>query len=177
MELVDVYDLRRRMTGKVLLREDVFKNLADDERILLVHTCVFNSDGRMLIQRRQKTKEHYPGCWDVSAGGFVLAGEKSLDAAVREIKEELGMELSEKSLAFICCQPFGRVLDDFYNAYMDVDILTLHLQESEVLDVAWADEGRILQMIRNGQFVDYAEELISRVFDEARLRWLGSCWL
>ena len=43
MELVDVYDLRRRSTGKVLLREDVFKNLADDERILLVPYIVSTS--------------------------------------------------------------------------------------------------------------------------------------
>ena len=93
MEQVDVYTASREKTGKILSRESVFRELADDERILLVHTCIFRPDHRMLIQQRQKTKDYYPGCWDVSAGGFVFAGEDSLNAAIRETEEELGLNL------------------------------------------------------------------------------------
>ena len=165
MEQDEVYDLKKRRVGKILPREGVFANLADDERILLVHTCVFNADHRMLIQHRRETKDFYPGCWDISAGGFVLTGEGSVDAAIRETEEELGLKLPADSLDYVCCEPFGKVLDDFYNVYVDADIRSLSLQESEVAGAAWADRDTVLQMVRDGRFVDYSEELIARVFD------------
>ena len=167
MEQVDVYDLNKKRTGRVLPREGIFENLAGDARILLVHTCVFDADHRMLIQQRKETKTYCPGCWDVSAGGFVLAGEGSLEAAVRETEEELGLKLPAESLDYVCCEPFGKVLDDFYNVCVDADIRSLCLQESEVKGVAWADRDTVLRMIRDGRFVDYSEELIAGVFDKA----------
>jgi len=170
MEKVDVYTASKEKTGKILAREGVFRELADDERILLVHTCIFSFDNRMLIQQRQKTKDYYPGCWDVSAGGFVFAGEDSLNAAIRETEEELGLNLQSSRFVFVCCEPFGKVLDDFYNIYMDVDIPALCLQKSEVVEVAWAERGAVLQMIRDGRFVDYSEELIAKLFDAAEAR-------
>ena len=167
MEQVDVYDLNKKRTGRVLPREGIFGNLEGDERILLVHTCVFDADHRMLIQQRKETKTYCPGCWDVSAGGFVLAGEGSLEAAVRETEEELGLKLPAESLDYVCCEPFGKVLDDFYNVCVDADVRNLRLQESEVMGVAWADRDTVLRMIRDGRFVDYSEELIAGVFDKA----------
>lgn len=170
MEQLDVYDLNRERTGRILPRENVFSCIAEGERILLVHACVFNSVNSMLIQRRRETKDRYPGCWDVSAGGFVSTGEESPDAAVRELYEELGLILPKDSLVFVRCEPFGKVLDDFYNVYLDADISELSLQESEVLDAAWAGRDEILEMIRNGRFVDYSEELIQTLFDAAESR-------
>lgn len=170
MELVDVYNLERERTGKVLPREGVFANLAEDERILLVHACVFDSGNRMLIQQRQMTKDRYPGCWDVSAGGFVSSGEDSPDAVAREVFEELGLELSKDSLKRVCCEPFGKVLDDFYIAYGDAEISTLRLQEAEVMNTAWAGREEVMRMLRDGSFVDYSAELIGKMFDEAESR-------
>ena len=170
MELVDIYNTDRERTGKILPRKGVFDCLADNERILLVHTCVFNSGNKMLIQQRQPTKDLYPGCWDVSAGGFVSSGEDSADAALRETSEELGMDLSKDSFSFVCCEPFGKVLDDFYNVYADADIPELHLQESEVTGAAWAGREKVLRMISDRRFVDYSAELINRLFDTAESR-------
>lgn len=170
MELVDIYNLNKERIGKALPRDGVFERLEADERVLLVHACIFNSENRMLIQQRQITKDRYPGLWDISAGGFVLSGEESADAAARETLEELGLKLPADSFAFICCEPFRTVLDDFYNVYSDPDITELHLQESEVMDAVWAGRDEILQMIRSGRFVDYSEELILKVFDAAESR-------
>ena len=170
MEKLDVYSLNREKTGKVLSRENVFGELAEDERILLVHACVFDSDGRMLIQQRQITKDRYPGCWDVSAGGFVSAGEESTQAVSRELSEELGLSVPESSFVFTCCEPFGKVLDDFYSIFIDLDISALRLQETEVMRADWADRKTVLQFIRDGQFVDYSEDLINRLFDKAESR-------
>lgn len=92
MEYLDVYDLAGNKTGKVIERSSDFSNFPEDGRLLLVHVCVFNRKREMLIQRRQLTKDRYPGIWDVSAGGFVASGENSEQAIKRELREELGLD-------------------------------------------------------------------------------------
>src|SRR5947209_8238880 len=57
-----------------------------------VHVFVVNARGELLIQRRALAAEPYPGYWDASVGGQVAAGESYLEAARRELHEELGLE-------------------------------------------------------------------------------------
>lgn len=54
---------------------------------------VFNSRGRVWVQLRPQTKNHYPGKWDISACGGVLSGETNEQAAHRETLEEMGIDV------------------------------------------------------------------------------------
>ena len=90
MELWDIYDIDRQKTGKLCQRVDG-KALADQDYHLVVHICLFNPQGQLLIQRRQLDKAGYPGLWDVTAAGSALAGETSAQAAARELFEEMGI--------------------------------------------------------------------------------------
>lgn len=168
MELLDVYSSDKEKTGKILPREDIFEKINENERILLVHACIFNSKHEMLIQQRQFDKDRYPGCWDVSAGGFVMSGESSSDAVFREVKEELGLNVREKNPIFVCCEPFGKVLDDFYRIVSDIEFDRLCIQKEELASVKWSTEKEIIAMIDRGDFVDYSKNLISRLFRESR---------
>ena len=53
---------------------------------------VFNSKGELLIHKRSDKLDNLPGKWDQSAAGHVDEGEDYLEAAQRELKEELGIE-------------------------------------------------------------------------------------
>lgn len=44
----------------------------------------------------------FPGMWDVSVGGHFTAGDSSLETAVKETSEELGLDCDETSLRFVC---------------------------------------------------------------------------
>ena len=55
-----------------------------------VHVFVTNSKGEPLLQKRSLEVSYYPGYWDASVGGQVASGETYLDAATRELAEELG---------------------------------------------------------------------------------------
>ena len=54
---------------------------------------VFNSRGKVWVQLRPQSKNHYPGKWDISACGGVLSDETKEQAAQRETFEEMGIEV------------------------------------------------------------------------------------
>lgn len=57
-----------------------------------VHVLVFNKKKEVLLQKRSVLKDNFPGCWDSSAAGHLESGESYDDCAVRELKEELGVD-------------------------------------------------------------------------------------
>lgn len=59
-----------------------------------VHILVFNQAGQVFLQKRSMIKDTAPGCWDSSCSGHVDAGEDYDVAAVRELREELGLNVS-----------------------------------------------------------------------------------
>jgi isopentenyl-diphosphate delta-isomerase type 1 len=56
-----------------------------------VHVFLFTHDGKLLIQKRSKDRAQYPSAWDCSVSEHVQAGESSYDAAMRGMREELGL--------------------------------------------------------------------------------------
>lgn len=69
----------------------------------VAHVLVFDHDGRLLLQKRSATKDVQPGKWDTSVGGHLDPGEDYLSAAVREMREELGV--SDTPLTFLYSYP------------------------------------------------------------------------
>lgn len=63
-----------------------------------VHVLVRDDNGRLLMQLRSLLKQTHPGLWDTSVGGHVGAGEDLLDSALREAREELGIEVDATRL-------------------------------------------------------------------------------
>lgn len=57
----------------------------------VVHLHLFDSDGRLYLQKRPSWKDIQPGRWDTACGGHVDFGEDVRDALVREVREELGI--------------------------------------------------------------------------------------
>jgi isopentenyldiphosphate isomerase len=60
-----------------------------------VHVLVFNSKGEVFLQKRSMKKDIAAGKWDSSASGHLDTGEQYDDCAVREVREEIGLLLSE----------------------------------------------------------------------------------
>ena len=59
-----------------------------------VHVLVFNARGQIFLQKRSMTKDTFPGVWDSSASGHLDCGEDYDACAIREVREEIGLELS-----------------------------------------------------------------------------------
>jgi len=59
-----------------------------------VHVLVFNSRRQIFLQKRSRNKDRQPGLWDSSASGHVESGEDYDACAVRELREEIGLQLN-----------------------------------------------------------------------------------
>jgi len=161
MESFDLYDVNRNKSGRTLERGN---KVPDGYYRLVVHVCIFGSDGRMLIQRRFPGKKGWSGMWDITAGGSALAGDNSQQAASRELLEEVGIDYSLEGKRPAMTIYFDGGFNDIYTINMDVDIDKLTLQPTEVAEVRWATEEEILEMMRQKEFVLYKSSFISLLF-------------
>jgi 8-oxo-dGTP pyrophosphatase MutT (NUDIX family) len=121
-----------------------------------VHIVVYTKTGYVLIQKRSNKLLMHPGYLDISCGGFVDAGENPERAAVRELKEELGIQVKENELRFTTLlrkNHAWRRLRRHDRAFIYCYVLRLpdhrldlsHLQESEV---SWAGFVKLAQAHR-----------------------------
>ena len=162
MELVDLYDENRLPLGKTAERS---ASKGPGELRLVVHVCIFDRRGRLLIQQRTRSKFIFPNLWDVSVGGGVDAGETSRRGAEREVREELGVSLDLSGLRPSVTVNFDGGFDDFYILTKDLSIEGLTLQEEEVQAVRWASLEEILDMLGRGAFIPYPESFLRFLFD------------
>lgn len=162
MELWDIYDIDRVRTGRVAQRGKPASEggLGEGEYHLVVHICVFNGRGQLLLQQRQKDKEGYPNLWDVSAAGSALAGENSAAAASRELREELGLVHDFTKERPFWTTHFERGFDDWYFIRIEANINDLRLQPEEVQDAKWADLAELERMLDSGEIVPYYRDLV-----------------
>jgi 8-oxo-dGTP diphosphatase len=65
--------------------------------LLVVAAAIIDPDGRVLLAQRPKGKQ-LEGLWEFP-GGKLDAGEKPETALIRELKEELGIDVTESCLA------------------------------------------------------------------------------
>src|SRR5436190_22220009 len=90
-EIFDVVNERDEVIGKRPRRE--VHRLGLMHRA--THVLVFNKRGQVFLQKRSINKDRQPGLWDSSASGHVDSGEDYDACVVRELREEIGLQLSE----------------------------------------------------------------------------------
>ena len=86
-EIVAIVDEHNCVVGSAARREMRARRLPHRAAYVLV----FDSRGHVFVQKRTRTKDVFPGYYDPAAGGVVLAGETFLEAALRELEEEMGI--------------------------------------------------------------------------------------
>lgn len=101
MEYFDITDEKGLPTGEVISRVQAH---SDGIRHRTAHVWVVREcDGhtQVLLQKRAKNKDSFPGCFDTSSAGHIPAGSEPLPSALRELSEELGIDAKPEELTFI----------------------------------------------------------------------------
>jgi isopentenyldiphosphate isomerase len=148
-ELWDIYDINGKLTGKTMTRGDIF---ADGEYHLGVAAWIVNDKNELLLQKRAATKRIFPNLW-ATTGGAVLAGETSKEGCIREVKEELGIELNENDLVLLNRSFRKGLISDDYIVTIDISLNNLTIQSEEISEVKWATIDEIKRLVETGQFL------------------------
>lgn len=105
----------------------------------------------VLVTQRHPDKKA-GGQWEFTGGG-VLAGETTLLAASREVKEELGVCLDEAELKLHEVYKYRNYFMDIYVVRKDLKDEEVILDKSEVVDWTWLSKSEIEQFIETGKMV------------------------
>ena len=108
---------------------------------------------RILLHGWRSTRHRNPIDW-----------RHSQTAMERELKEELGLEISLEGIRPAMTVNFSTGFDDIYTMTRDIILEDLHLQYEEVRAAQWASQEQVLAMIEEDIFVPYHKDLIRFLF-------------
>ena len=98
MEYIDIFDENNNSIGVVKEKQKAHE---DGNFHRTAHIWIINDKDELLLQKRSASKKSHPNCWDISGAGHIKAGENVIAGALRELKEELGVETKEEDLQHI----------------------------------------------------------------------------
>lgn len=143
----DLLDQNRVPVGKTLRRGE--KIPAEIYHIVVLGWIV-NRKGEFLISRRSPEKSN-PLLWETT-GGAKQAGEDSLKAVIREIREEVGIDVSKNRPVFLGTrQRLERVFFDCWMFFKDFPLESVTLQQGETCDARWVNDDTFSEMMQKGQ--------------------------
>jgi 8-oxo-dGTP diphosphatase len=162
MELWDIFDKNGNKTGRTIQRG---KAMGKGQYSLIVNTWITNKSGQLLITKRSPNKKVFPNMWETTCGA-VIAGESSLEAALREVKEEININLSPANGKYLFRLKWqSNEFQHFVDVWLfnkEIDITEVIYQPEEVCGVKWASPSQILTMIETGEFTNsfaYLDEI------------------
>lgn len=157
IELWDLYDRNRHLTGREHIRG---QRLPEGGYHLVVHVWIRNSRGQYLISRRSANRPTNPLKWEC-VGGSVLIGESSLEGALRETREEVGVELDASSgqvlFTRVRCSMGGEDFQDIMDVWLfryDGQVSLTDATTDEVCQVEWMEPEKIRRLYDQGELVD-----------------------
>ena len=151
MERWDLYTRDRCPTGETHIRGE---KLPQERYHLVVHVWIKNNHGEWLISQRAASRPTFPLKWEC-VGGSVTAGEDSLTGAIREAKEEVGVDLDPAQGMLVSStvrEHFQDIKDDWLFLY-DGDIDLRKATTDEVADIRWMTVEEIRQLYDAGELV------------------------
>lgn len=143
-ELWDVYDIYREKTGKVHERG---KPLIKGEYYLVVNIWIMDSNKRLLLTKRHPNKT-WGNYWECT-GGFVKMGEESIQGALREVNEEIGVKLNKRDARLLNQGLKDNYLIDTWIFKKDVNLNELTFQDGEVIDAKLVNEKEYKEMCKD----------------------------
>ena len=163
MELLDIVDKNGIPTGDTVDREIAHRNGICHRTSHVWIIRMHNGKLQVLLQKRSMDKDSFPGCYDISSAGHIPAGDEFLESALRELKEELGVDAKSEDLIFCGQRQFefrelfhGREFWDcqvsnVYALWLDKEAIAFKIQKSELDAVRWMDWDFCVDMVKNSK--------------------------
>lgn len=150
MELLDVVDTNGNKTGKVLDRDMIHKNNILHYEVFCM---ILNDKKEVLLQKRSPNKKHNPNIYGITAG-HVSLDETFKEAMMRELKEELSLDVVENDLKEyapkrVKIREKNSNVSFYYYIICNKKAEDFIIQKDELSEVRWFKVEEIVDMIKN----------------------------
>lgn len=160
MELVNVYNNKHKKLDYVRER----KQLEKGEFKLSCFVWIINDKDEILVQQRLASDKSCPNMWGATAGG-ARAGETSLDTVLRELDEELGIQVDKNNLSFIGSYVRFKDFVEVYLLKSNININNLKLQTEEVQQVKWMKIEEFEQLLSENKASETGYFIFKNYYD------------
>ena len=146
MELWDAYNSAGRLAGFDLVRGE---RIPSNYFHMVCEAVIQHVDGDYLLMQRSYNKEIYPGKWEIGAGGSALKGESNVEAVLREIKEETGINTGELVEIYNIIHLKHQAI--YYGYLMKTPFPkdAIQLQENETIAYKWISKNDLIEFYNN----------------------------
>ena len=157
MEYFDLLDENGNKTGATKLRNEVHR---DGDWHRTAHIWIIDKNGNVLLQRRSATKDSKPNMLDISCAGHLIAGDNPLDGAIRELKEELNLDVAPNELHYIKTEKhssrysnsfINNEFSDIYILITDKTLSDMKYQKDEISEIMFVPYEKLKTMISSKQ--------------------------
>ena len=164
-EYNDIYDINRKLTGRTHRRGTPWRK---GEFGLVVCVWVHDGAGNLLLTRRAPEKS-FAGTWE-NSGGAAKAGESSLQAIARELREETGICVPPEAFELLDSDRDRFTHYDFYVLQHRISVEEVVLQPGETDGAKWVSFAQVHEMIRQHQICKVIANQFLRQEEELRKR-------
>ena len=161
MEWLDIVDMDGNPTGEVGERTQARRKGIWHRASHVWLVRKYDQEIQVLLQKRSRNKDSYPGCYDTSSAGHIPAGSGYEESALRELKEELGVTASEEEL-HLCGRRViyhdeefhgemfvDRQISKVYFIWKDLEEKDFTIQKEELESVKWMEIGQCINMVKS----------------------------
>jgi len=165
MEVWDAYYEDGSLAGCNLVRGE---KIPDGLFHLVSNVIVRHMDGNFLLMQRDYNKTSYPGMYEASVTGGAVKGESAEECALRELKEETGIDGA--NLKFICIyvDKISKVLFNILLCETDCYKNSIILQEGETISYQWMGQNEFIGFIETDRYIKADKENKQSYFDTLR---------
>lgn len=162
-ELLEVVTEEGNPTGEILSRDEIHnKNLLHNE----IAVFVINKEGLVLLQKRAATKKSNPLCWGSSCAGHVGVSESLEEATLRELKEELGMDINMDQLHILVYKKLRKGdknshIRTWYYVKTDFNISDFRIQKEELDEIRWFTIDQVISSVGDSHFTFKQDSLVA----------------
>jgi isopentenyldiphosphate isomerase len=148
-EILDIVDINENVVGKIARKDSHRVAIEKLGYIRVADLFLLNSLGKIWVPIRTADKVIAPCGYDFSVGGHVESGDNYMQTLIREVKEEINMDIDEKDIEFIS----NITYDDRackQNLYLLRTDTTPKFNLNDFVSAEWLTPARLIQSIDSG---------------------------
>lgn len=165
MELWDAYNADGTLAGVDLIRGD---DVPEQYFHLVCEAVIQHTDGEYLLMQRSFNKYYNPGKWEIGASGAALKGENKVQAILREIKEETGIDCGNLKELYHVVHENHKAIYCGFLLVTSFDKKNIQFQEGETIGFKWVSKEELIRFYDSSECSPFAKDRVKDYIDSIR---------